>query len=262
MAIFNDVRDIERTSGRSKPFQKTTGLRKYGLAMLGYKDDGTRNTWGKINPMSYTGSVPQHLWASALAEGDSKKVIQENTSEAIGTQIGAAKLASNFIPGLGVLGSIGLGTGLNTLGNSISKSKGQSDGLAKETVGELLRENDIDTARKSLNDNVDSISDSIIDSDELIDEIDYTTMDDALIDSDAAANLVTDRGSEVLSGGEGVAKGAKLGSVLGKAGFGISVLGDTAGVIQSKMSYDKGLEKSKRKIRQGSLIKPSKQNYL
>lgn len=70
MALFTDKRELARQA-EYVPMETATGARKVGLAVLGYKDDGSLNTWGKINEYSPS---PTHglrnLGAQALSEKD------------------------------------------------------------------------------------------------------------------------------------------------------------------------------------------------
>ena len=84
MALFTDKRELARQAERV-PMEKATGFRKAGLAALGYKSDGTFNTWGKI--MEYNPS-PTHglrnLGARAFAKDGSEyeEVIKGGTGDA------------------------------------------------------------------------------------------------------------------------------------------------------------------------------------
>jgi len=117
MAIFQDQRELERQKQPLK-FKKQTGWKKTAMAALGYKDDGTKNTFGKYFGH---GNVALDYYApKALAKGsDSEKVIESSKSEQWERQFSTAKFASNFVGG-GMGGGSGSGAG----GGMMSKAGG------------------------------------------------------------------------------------------------------------------------------------------
>jgi len=252
MAIFGDVSEIDRTSGFTKKFDKTTGIRKFGLAMLGYNDKGEKNLWGYLNPMSYSAPGLQHTFAKGLATGDTDKVLGENTAEAWNSQISSMKLASNFIPGVGIVGKMGINAGLS-VGQSAIKGgdtkQAATDGATTVAgtalVNEAYKSMNKEKAMDALNAKVDAVD--VVD-EVLPDEADYSVAPNEMIEGAEAANTAT--------------KGAKLAKGLGTAANILSIAGDTAEVVQSQMSYNKGLKNSRKKILKQSVISAGPQNYL
>lgn len=280
MAIFSNVSDIQRTSGYTKPFEKTTGIRKVGLAMLGYNDDGTKNLWGNLNPMSYVAPGLQHAYAKGLATGDTDKVLGENTDSAIGAQLGSLKLASNFIPGLGIVGKMGISAGLSAAQGINNSSSEQATNGIKAAAGTALVQSVMQNAQKDK---------AITDLDKLVagtngspvDESTYTTAADSLATD--TAKLGGDAGKDIVDSGitdvvketdytDGlgsdtgvvgeVSKGAGLAKGLGTVASVLNIAGDAAGVIQGQLDYNKGLKNSKKKILKNSILSPGSQNYL
>ena len=114
MALFTDTAELNRQE-RHRNFRKTTGNKKVALSMLGYKDDGTKNTFGNIIGSGIGG----HLLAKSIATGDTKDVIASSTGEEIGSQMATAKFAMNFIGGGAgnqLLGKMGMGKAGGAIG--------------------------------------------------------------------------------------------------------------------------------------------------
>lgn len=270
MAIFRDVSEVSRTSGYTKPFERTTGWRKAGLAALGYNDKGERNLWGHLNPMSYAAPGLQHMYAKGLATGDTDKVLGENTSDAIGAQLSSLSLASNFIPGVGIAGKMGISAGLGVAKGINNNSKQESTDAVTSAAGtalvqKTLQEASKDRARKSMEDGIEDLTNQ-----ELMKDEDYSSAIDSTDEGTAAIGkeAFLQKNGEVLNaaGGDeamgsvgGAAKGAKFASGAMTA---LSIAGDAAEVVQSQMNYNKGLKNSKKKIMKQSVISPGAQNYL
>ena len=84
MALFTDKKELPRQA-EYVPMETATGLRKVGLAALGYKADGSLNTIGKIqeyNPYTYTWFKKFRAQAFAKKGSDYSKVIKEGSGDA------------------------------------------------------------------------------------------------------------------------------------------------------------------------------------
>lgn len=139
MAIFRYNEELDAKGSRVAP-NKVKGWKKTALAIMGYKDTGERNQWGKISSIlpNPVGTVAKHQIAKGLAKGtDTGKVLKETQDEnlAMGmsqlkTGIEAGKLLMGG--GLGLGGGVGiasagaLGTGT---GSQIASKGLQSGGL-------------------------------------------------------------------------------------------------------------------------------------
>ena len=266
--IFRDVNEVTRTSGHTKPFERTTGWRKAGLAMLGYNDKGEKNLWGKINPMSYAAPGLQQAYAEGFSTGDTNKVLKENRSEAVGAQLASLSLASNFIPGVGIAGKMGISAGLGV-------AKGINNGSNQEATNAVTNAAGTALVQKTLNEVAKdkakaSLDESILNADEdLLNESDYSTASDSVVGDgaeDVLGNTPIDESTYTVAGGDSAIanggkamKGAKFASGALTA---LNVAGDVAEVVQTQMSYNKGLKNSSKKIMKNSVISPGAQNYL
>jgi len=256
MALFRETNELSRQNLRRKPFSKTTGIRKFGLNIMGYNDDGTKNAWGNINPMNIAAPGLSHAYAEGLASGDTKEVLKENRSEAIGSQLASLKLASNFIPGVGLAGRIGMSAGLGVASN-LNKNQ-QVEEAVKNTeafeqsgsaiVNEALRSQSMDTAKDELN--------TAMDASTIMDEVDEVAVDDY-----ANYTAGTDGGG-VTKGVGGAAKGAKLAKGLGTAANIAAIGSDVFGMVGAQKNYNQGLKKSKKNLMKKKQNPNTTFNYL
>lgn len=247
MALFRETNELSRQNLRRKPFSKTTGIRKFGLNIMGYNDDGTKNAWGNINPMNIAAPGLYHAYAEGLASGDTKEVLKENRSEAIGSQLASLKLASNFIPGVGLAGRIGMSAGLGVASN-LNKNQ-QVKEAVKNTeafeqsgsaiVNEALRSQSMDTAKDELN--------TAMDASTIMDEVDEVAVTD---------------GGGVTKGVGGAAKGAKLAKGLGTAANIAAIGSDVFGMVGAQKNYNQGLKKSKKNLMKKKQNPNTTFNYL
>jgi len=276
MAIFNDVRDIERTGGRTKPFEKTTGWRKNALSILGYNDDGTKNTFGKY--FGHGNVLLDHYAPRALAKGDSKEVIASGEADNWGSQFASAQYATNFIGGGsgGGIGSMFKKDGGGEAGSGIDGSSDATGGVQSDTntntssfnnVQELYSTKKNDEALAKLNYNVNSYEDNkSMDDDSILDESDYVN-DDSLYDDELLKEKdyinLDENGEEILDADDkeisGLGKGKESMDKIPVVG---GLVGGALGVKQKELITAKNLERKRNEIRRKSLIQPSKQNYL
>jgi hypothetical protein len=110
MALFTDTRELDR---QEKTFNKnpSTGNKAVLTSMLGYKSDGTLNTWGKINP--FIGGGGTNKLAAEINKGnDAGKALEASQAEAnqhtkdklkLGLDVltlGGSKLATSITQGI------------------------------------------------------------------------------------------------------------------------------------------------------------------
>ena len=110
MALFTDTRELDR---QEKTFNKnpSTGNKAVLTSMLGYKSDGTLNTWGKINP--FIGGGGTNKLAAEINKGnDAGKALAASQAEAnqhtkdklkLGLDVltlGGSKLATSITQGI------------------------------------------------------------------------------------------------------------------------------------------------------------------
>lgn len=256
MALFRETNELNRQNLRRKPFSRTTGIRKFGLGLMGYNDDGTKNAWGKINPMNIAAPGLSHAYAEGLATGDTKKVLKENRSEAIGSQLASLKLASNFIPGVGLAGKIGMGMGFDAA-NKLNKNE-QVEDAVKNTeafeqsgtalVNDALQKQSLEAAKEKLDADVAG----------------STIMEDAggvAVDDYENYTTGTNGGDITSEAGKGV-RGAKFAKGMGTAMQIAQIGGDGIAMIGAQSNYNKGLEKSKKKLIQRKGHSNTSFNYL
>ena len=278
MAIFEDTREL-KTQKKVRQFDKQTGWKKNVMAVAGYSDDGTKNTWGKINPLNYAAPALTGSIADAASGGsDAKKVISENRGGMIAGQLAAGKLAMNFVPG----GAVAKIAGGMALGKGQDMASGGGGGSAKDlavesavATTEAFEKSGSVGANKigAMNDAaatssaMDSIDEGVANSDILnkvsdpLDEANYSTQADF---------LEAGGGADALGEAGDVAKGSKFGDAaskfkngkfangkfmkgMGQAANVASIASDVANVAQTAGAYNKGLDNSKEKLMKQTL---------
>lgn len=254
MALFRNVNELSRQNLRERPFERTSGIRKFGLSLMGYKDDGTKNLWGKLNPMNIAAPGLSHLYAEGLATGDTKDVLKENRSEAISSQLASLKLASNFIPGVGVAGKFGMNMGFDAA-NKMNKNEKfdnalkideELNGSGSALIEETLRNKPLDDAKDAIN--TDVANSTIMDDADVFDENSYIKGIDAENSSGTANALGTNA--------------SKMSNVLGTVNTALDVGSDVAGVVATQNQYNKGLKSTKKKLIRSKQNKNTTFNYL
>lgn len=120
MAIFTDTRELNRQASTDH-LDRVKGLDKTALAVLGYKDDGTRNAWGKINPMIGgigTNKLAQTVIGKNSETGtDTLAALKGTEKEAINNTLNKAALAATIMSagtGAPIMGAISKGLGMIT----------------------------------------------------------------------------------------------------------------------------------------------------
>jgi hypothetical protein len=269
MAIFTSSNQLDKQK-KYRNFKKATGWKAGVMNVAGYNADGTKNTWGKIQPPGF-GASSGIAADIASTDSDAKEVLKENRSGLVATQLASAKLAMNFIPG-GTAMKIGADVGLSAGQNAASGSSKENavedavrDTEAFEKTGSSLVDemNDQaanDSAMKSMDEGIESSS-------ILNDVSDVNDIDNYATEADY---LSASGGGDAMGG---VAKGQKLKDGISKfkggnfmkgvnAASGVaSIAGDAANLVQTSNAYNKGLEKSKDNLMRETL-NDAYQNYL
>jgi hypothetical protein len=273
MAIFENTNELN-TQKKVRQFDEQTGWKKNVMAAVGYNADGTKSTWGKINPLNYAAPVVTGGIADVASGGsDAKKVISENRGGMVAGQLAAGKLAMNFVPG----GLAAKTIGGMALGKGQSMAQGGGAGLSGGDVASLAGAagsmGSGSKAIQGMNDTaatagaMKSIDDGVADSDILnkvsdpLDEANYSTEADFL-EAGGGADALGDAGD--------VAKGSKFGDAankfkngkfangkfmkgMGQAANIASIGSDVVNVAQSSGAYNKGLEGSKDRLMKQTL---------
>lgn len=146
MAIFQDNRELQRQQ-RTRKFDEAKGLRKVGLAMLGYNAEGGKNLYGKmVGDMSLLNRYAAHQ----LAKGsDVKEVLEETDDE------WANKNLNKLAFGLSLAGTVGGMPALGATGDTIGAA-GDTIGMQDPSSGDIGSINDFGAkgSGKGLPDNI------------------------------------------------------------------------------------------------------------
>ncbi len=90
MAIFEDTRELSRQQ-RHVGMDKVTGWKKTALAMMGYKDTGEKNWFGKTG---IPNSLTTRFLSNQLSKGsDAEKVLKETNDEWAAAELAKLKFA-------------------------------------------------------------------------------------------------------------------------------------------------------------------------
>ena len=111
MAIFDDTRELSRQE-RYVGMDKVTGWKKAALAMMGYKDTGEKNWFGKTG---IANSPSTRFLSKQLSKGtDTQKVFKETDDEWAAAELAKLKFAAEVaavVAGGAAAGSAGAATG-------------------------------------------------------------------------------------------------------------------------------------------------------
>ncbi len=209
MALFNRQEELP-IQRRQRQYNATTGLRKVGMDIL---DTPILSTF---NPAF------SHFGKELLAQDDDQEALKKQRGRAISNQLNVAKLASNFIPGVGPVARQVLG-GVENIANSNGDKVDMTD-IADELKDTVSQE--------------DAMTDLMSDDDVLnMSEEDYVS------GFDDSSNLGIE--SDDINSSDNV---SKVSNAMGNIQQGLNVAGDLGQVIQGKMAYDKELKSDKKKI--------------
>jgi len=155
MAIFNDTRELS-TQKRHVGMNRMTGFRKQVAALAGYKDDGTKNWWGKIGGTKYLGtgivgeSIQRGVGQWASKGSDANQVFKETNDEffqsklaEVNMNLEGAKLAAKIAGGVPEGGDVA-GGNVGT-GDVSTMSDGAEGGSGIGTEGMSGSESSIST---------------------------------------------------------------------------------------------------------------------
>lgn len=214
MALFNRQEELP-IQRRQRQYNATTGWRKVGMDIL---DTPILSTF---NPLG------THFGKELLAQDDDQKALKKQRGRAVSNQLGVAKLASNFIPGLGPVARQVLG-GVENITSSNGDDVDMS-GVTEELKDAVGQEDAMNNLMSNEDEDVLNIS-----------EEDYVSG----FDDSSNLGIESDDGEmSDMSGGA-----SKVSNAMGNIEKGLNVAGDLAQVIQGKMAYDKELKSDKKKI--------------
>ncbi len=216
MALFTDTRELER-QGRRRNMRKVTGDKKLALSLLGYKDDGTRNMWGKVNPFvggGFTGEI-----AGAVAKGtDTGEVLEAGRGEAWSSTLNKAALAAN----IATLGGSSAGLGALSKGLNMAAGSGASGDL-EGIVG------DVSTMAKNK---------------KAMDKLNGEPSPDEAVEIGADAPVESIEDGAIVAGDEASGIANKGKGVLNAAGIG-DVAQSGLGLITSEIALDSALKEKR-----------------
>ena len=140
MAIFQDNRELSKQE-RFIGMDKVKGFKKSALSVMGYKDTGERNAWGKTGIPGMMGMGFGRLAAKGLTKGtDANKVMKKTDDEWLSTGIAkgkfiyeSGKLAAKLIAG-GMGGGAGGEVAKARMGNTATTATTTS-GIGSDIVG-------------------------------------------------------------------------------------------------------------------------------
>jgi len=145
MAIFTDTRELNRQASTDH-LDRVKGMDKAKLALLGYKDTGERNWWGKVNPLIGgigTNKLAQKVIGKNPETGtDTLAALKGTEQEAINNTVNKIALAAN-IASLGtaspIIGAVSKGINMVTgNGNTSDLVKGVSNMAKKKESMDAL----------------------------------------------------------------------------------------------------------------------------
>lgn len=136
MALFNDTRELSRQESNAG-LNRVQGQDKATLAMLGYKDDGTRNAWGKFNPL-IGGGVTNAIAAGVAKGTDTGDTLKASQGVAWNNTLNKAAFAAN-IATMGSSSALlgGVSKGLNMA--SGSGASGDLEGIIGDVTGKAKK---------------------------------------------------------------------------------------------------------------------------
>ena len=229
MALFTDTRELDRQA-HTESLNRVQGTDKAGLAVLGYKDDGTRNLWGKINPL-IGGGVTNTIAANTFAKGtDAQETLKKSSGAAWSNTLNKAAFAANIATmGTSSAAVAGISKGLNMAAGS--GAGGDMKGLLGDVAGMSKNKESMDALNAGGSEANPNANGSYMEQ----------TVGGVPVESGAI-------GSEVAGGIEGVvadeaANGIvdKAKGVLGTPGVG-DALNSGVGALMSEFAYDEELK--------------------
>tara|TARA_R100000742_G_C4279640_1_gene104909 strand:+ start:3950 stop:4750 length:801 start_codon:yes stop_codon:yes gene_type:complete len=155
MAIFEDNRELARQE-RFVGMDKVDGWKKTALAVMGYKDTGEKNWWGKTG---LPGGLSRGI-SKSLAKGtDTAEVFKETDDEYAAAQMAKAKFGFETAKAVVGLGGIGGGSNAGNMieGGGIGGGKDIATSTAGNNLTKVLEEQSTRVARDKSDSDVNSI---------------------------------------------------------------------------------------------------------
>tara|TARA_B100000768_G_C11250705_1_gene363986 strand:- start:74 stop:940 length:867 start_codon:yes stop_codon:yes gene_type:complete len=175
MAIFEDNRELS-TQKKHVGMDKVKGFKKTLLSVMGYKDTGERNAWGRTGIAGTLGMATaggSRLLAKGLAKGsDAHQVMKETDDEYLSAGLAKGKflyesgkaVASLIVPGAeGAEGAEGLMKGGKTsttpdlATTPINKTSNIADSTAGQNLANMITQQSNQDTQDVVSSNVDSI---------------------------------------------------------------------------------------------------------
>ena len=150
MAIFEDTRELSRQQ-RHIGMDKVKGWKKTALAIMGYKDTGEKNLWGKTGIPS---SPTTRLLSKQLSKGtDTQKVFKETDDEWAAAELAKLKFAAE-IAAVVAGGSAGGAQGATMAGKAASQSGNSIPSGATTPINPTSQSGNYDIASSSAGQNL------------------------------------------------------------------------------------------------------------
>lgn len=143
MAIFEDNRELSRQE-RYIGMDKVKGFKKGALALMGYKDTGERNAWGRTGIAGTLGMATvggSRLLAKSLAKGsDAHQVMKETDDEYLSAGLAKGKFmyeSGKLVAKLIAMGAGGAGGVAGGVGGEVGNTVATPD-LATTGIGDAV----------------------------------------------------------------------------------------------------------------------------
>tara|TARA_B100000767_G_scaffold275677_1_gene314231 strand:- start:2639 stop:3496 length:858 start_codon:yes stop_codon:yes gene_type:complete len=173
MAIFEDNRELS-TQKKHVGMDKVKGFKKTLLSVMGYKDTGERNAWGRTGIAGTLGMATaggSRLLAKGLAKGsDAHQVMKETDDEYLSAGLAKGKflyesgkaVASLIVPGAEGAESLMKGGKTSTTPDLATTPINKTSNIADSTAGQNLANMITQQSNQDTQDVVSSNVDSII----------------------------------------------------------------------------------------------------
>lgn len=160
MALFRDNMELGRQA-RHVGFDAVDGFNKSMLGVLGFKETGERNLWGKLNPAQLIPGVStlSNVAAGALSKGtDTNEVIKGGRDEALSNEMNKLAFAKD-VAAMAVGGGAGnvASGGNGGIGSSLKSVLGIGDGDSGSGIlKSIMGKKSADGAQEDLDKSVES----------------------------------------------------------------------------------------------------------
>ena len=228
MALFTDTRELDRQA-HTESLNRVQGTDKAGLAVLGYKDDGTRNLWGKINPL-IGGGVTNAIAANIAKGTDTGATLKASQGAAWSNTLNKAAFAANIATmGTSSAAVAGISKGLNMVaGNGAG---GDMKGLLGDVAGMSKNKESMDALNAG-----GSEANPNADGSYMEQTVGGVPVESGVVGSEVAGGIEGVVADEAANGIVDKAKG-----VLGTPGVG-DALNSGVGAVMSEFAYEEELK--------------------